>query len=232
LATSSKRAWRAAAGDCDTPGEIERSTNGGTTWKRIIRSGPAPIVRLGSRPSGNLFTIGGTGHNCSTHYEVYANDGKIVASSTSPVDLWFPTPKNRDEINGPGRTKATPCQRHVIGLASLNSSQALVVCDDGTAMSTQNSGQRWRKVARIPNTFAISSAGGQYWIAGTQESCHGVAVQALSEDGGSVTLGKNRCAPGLDVAAGQLAIDISGGTIWLWSGNQTVVSMDDGETWK
>ena len=60
LATSSRTAWRATVGDCDTPGQIERSTNGGASWKRIVRTGPAPIVRLGAEPGGDLFTIGGS----------------------------------------------------------------------------------------------------------------------------------------------------------------------------
>ena len=65
LAVSSKTAWRATVGDCDTPGKVERSTNGGASWKRIVRSGPAPIVRLGAAPGGNVFTIGGTRQSCS-----------------------------------------------------------------------------------------------------------------------------------------------------------------------
>ena len=32
--------------------------------------------------------------------------------------------------------------------------------------------------------------------------------------------------------AGQVAIDVTGGTIWLWSGNRVAVSIDDGQTWK
>ena len=74
-------------------------------------------------------------------YVAYANDGTVTASANSPVDVWFPTPSDRDEINGPGETKATPCEGHVVGLAPLDLSRALVVCDNGAAMSTRNSGR-------------------------------------------------------------------------------------------
>ena len=232
LATSSKTAWRATVGDCDTPGEIERSTNGGASWKRIVRTGPAPIVQLGAEPSGNVFAIGGTRQSCSYRYVAYANDGTVTASANSPVDVWFSTPSDRDEINGPGDTKATPCEGHVVGLAPLDLSQALVVCDNGAAISTRNSGRTWRQVARIPNTLAIAAESGRYWVAGAHEGCDGVTVQSLTEKSGSLTRGRTRCAPGLDVAAGQVAFDVTGGTIWLWSGNKVVVSMDDGQTWK
>ena len=80
LAMSSKTAWRATVGDCNTPGKIERSTNGGASWKGVVRTGPAPIVRLGAEPSGDLFTIGGTRRSCSVRYVAYADDGTVTTS--------------------------------------------------------------------------------------------------------------------------------------------------------
>jgi hypothetical protein len=60
-----------------------------------------------------------------------------------------------------------------------------------------------------------------------------VTVQSLTEKGGSLKRGGTRCAVGLNVAAGQVAFDVTGdGTIWLWSGSRVVVSKDDGQTWK
>jgi hypothetical protein len=232
IATSSKTAWRATVGDCDTPGEIERTTNGGARWKRIVRTSPAPIVQLGAEPSGNVFAIGGTRQSCSYRYVSYTNDGTVTASTTRPVDVWFPTPKDRDEINGPGDTKATPCNGHVVGLAPLDLSQALVVCDSGAVMSTHTSGRTWRHVGRIPNTLAIAAESGRYWVAGAHEGCGGVTVQPLAEESGNLTRGVAHCAPGLDVASGQVAMDVTRGTIWLWSGNRVAVSVDDGQTWK
>ena len=150
-----------------------------------------------------------------------------------PANVWFPTPEDRDEINGPGGTKATPCNGHVIGLASLNLSRALVVCDDGAAMSSGNSGKTWRQVARIPDALAVTAGSGRYWVAAAHEGCDGVTVQSLTEKSGSLTRGGTRCAAGLEVAAGQVAFDVTGdGTIWLWSGSRVVVSRDDGQTWK
>jgi hypothetical protein len=232
VATSSKTAWRATVGDCDTPGEIEQSTNGGGSWKRIVRRGPAPIVQLGAEPSGNVFAIGGARQSCSYRYVSYASDGTITASSTRPVNVWFPSPKDRDEINGPGDTKATPCNGHVMGLAALNLAQALVVCDDSGAMSTGNSGKTWRQAARLPNTLAITAGSDRYWVAGAHKDCDGVTVQPLVERSGSLTRGRVHCAPGLDVAAGRVAMAVTGDTIWLWSGNRVAVSIDDGQTWK
>ncbi len=232
LAMSSKQAWRATVGDCNTPGKIERSTNGGASWKGVVRTGPTPIVRLGAEPSGDLFAIGGSRRSCSVRYVAYADDG-TVRTSASPTNVWFATPEDRDEINGPGGTRKAPCNGHAIGLASLDLSRALIMCDDGTAMSTGNSGKTWQRVARIPDTLAISAGSGRYWVAGAREGCDGVTVQSLTEKSGSLMRGRIRCAAGMDVAAGQVAFDVTvDGTIWLWSGNRVVVSRDDGQTWE
>jgi hypothetical protein len=197
-----------------------------------VRTGPAPIVQLGAGPSGNVFAIGGTRQSCAYRYVAYANDGTATASTARPVNVWFPTPKDRDEINGPGDTKATPCEGQVVGLAPLDLSGALVVCDNGAAISTRNSGRIWQQVGRIPNTLALTADSGRYWVAGAQEGCDGVTVQSLTEKSGSLTRGRTRCAPSPDVTGGQVALDVTGDTIWLWSGNKVSVSMDDGQTWK
>jgi hypothetical protein len=211
---------------------IERSTDGGASWKGIVRSGSAPIVLLGAEPGGDLFTIGGTGQTCSIRSMAYAGDGTVLASSTSPANVWFSTPHDRDEINGPGGTQATPCKGHVVGLAPLNPSRAVVICDSGAAMSSRNSGNSWRELARIPNTLAVSAGSGRYWLASTSEGCDGVTVQSVTEKSGALSRGRTRCARGLDAAGGQVAFDVTGGgTIWLWSGDRVAVSEDGGQTW-
>jgi hypothetical protein len=146
--------------------------------------------------------------------------------------MWFPSPRDRDEINGPSGTRATPCNGQVIALAPFNLTRALVVCDNGDAINTHNSGKTWRRAARIPNTLAVAAGSGQYWVAGVREDCEGVAVQSLTDENGSLTRGRTRCAPGLNVAGGQVAMDVADGTIWLWSGNRVAISTDGGETWK
>jgi hypothetical protein len=189
-------------------------------------------VRLGVEPSGELFTIGGARESCSVRYTAYANDGTATASATSAVNLWYPSPRDRDEINGPGGARANPCAGHVIGLAPFNLTRGLVVCDNGDAMTSRNSGRTWRPIAHVPNTLAVSAGSGRYWVAGVGQDCDGVTVRSLTERNGSLTRGQTRCARGLNVDGGQVAIGVTGGTIWLWSRNRTAISIDDGETWR
>jgi hypothetical protein len=229
-AVSEKTAWRATVGDCDTPGMLERSTNRGTSWKRVVRTGLGPIVRLGQTGS-DLYIIGGVGRHCSSRYVAYAADGKVTAATNSPVDIWFPTPADRDEVNGPSDTKARPCNDHIIGLTSLSLSRALVVCANGSAMNTVNSGKTWRKVARVPRTLAVASGNGRYWLAGVTTKCEGITVRSLNVKGSEASEGVNRCVPAKELTSGQVALDVSGNSIWVWTGSRVQVSTDSGRSW-
>jgi hypothetical protein len=230
LATSSTTAWRATIGDCTAPGEIEQSTTGGASWKRIVAAGSAPIVRLGTEPSG-LFTIGGAGQRCSARYLAYDKHGAVTASRNAPLDMWYLTPDDRDEVNGPEGAKSRPCQDHIVGLATLDSSRALVVCADGAAIRTSNSGGTWQEVARVPNTLAVAAGDGRYWLARSMPDCHGIAVDSAAVKGTRSSQSSMSCVPADGVTAGEVALDVTDGAIWVWAGSKTEISTDGGRTW-
>jgi hypothetical protein len=232
VVVSPNTAWRATAGRCDAPGTVERSTDGGITWKRVVRADLAPIVVLSAGPGGNPFAIGGKPQSCSARFIAYDDDGTVAASIDPPKGVWFPTPSNPDQINGPGDSKAAPCDEHVVGLAPLDMSRALVVCSDGAAMITNNSGSRWRQAARLPRTLAITAGAGRYWLARTDKHCSDAGmVQSLTPRSGNLTLGASRCAPATNRKGGQVAIGVSGDAIWLWSDKKVHLSRDNGRTW-
>jgi hypothetical protein len=231
LATSSKEAWRATVGDCESPGKIERSTNGGATWKQVKLTRSGPIVRLGAERGGNIFAVGGAGQSCKVPYMSYLNDAAVTRTN-SPNDIWFPTPIDRDEVNGPDGTKARPCEQHAVGLAPLDLSRALIVCNNGAVKSTSDAGKTWREVMRSPNTLAVTTGDGRYWLAGTAKGCSGIAVHSLKvqgEESSTIIIGS--CAPIEEVATGAIAIDVSGNSIWIWAGSQVQISTDKGRTW-
>ncbi len=197
-----------------------------------MRSGLAPIVRLGADGTGDFYTIGGAGQECSTRYTAYSTDGAVVASTDNPLNLWYSRPKDRDQVYGPGKTKAAPCDEdHVVGLASLVLSDALVICTNGSAMVTSDSGKSWEEADQLPGTMAVASGGGRYWIAGTSTRCDGISVRSLTASEGELSRGPSRCAPASQVTAGGVAIDVSDNTIWVWAGQKVRTSTDGGRTW-
>jgi hypothetical protein len=233
LATSATEAWRATVGDCQTQGRIERSVNSGKSWRQATKATLGPIVRLGAESNGNLYAVGGAGKDCSVRYISYSKAGEIAAQTDRPRGIWFRDPKDPDEVHGPGSATAMPCKRqHVVGLASLGATEALLVCTDGLVMVTSSSGESWKVADELTGTMAVGVGDGRYWVAGEEKSCDGIAVRSFSFAAGKLSRGPIRCAAGLSLAPGRIAIDVSGKGIWLWAGNKVQVSTDRGRTWK
>ena len=233
VATSKTNAWRATVGDCKTPGRVERSTDGGKSWKRAVNDTLSPIMGLEVESNGNLYAVGGAGDDCALYYIAYSKDGAIAARTDQPQGVWSRNPRKPDQIQGPGFARATPCKsRHVLGLAALNDSQALVVCMGGSVIVTSNSGRSWKKADQLVGSMAVAAGGGRYWVAGQGKTCNGIAIQSFSLTGGKPSRGDRRCATNLTLTPGRIAIDVSGKAIWLWAGDDVHVSTDRGRTWK
>jgi hypothetical protein len=232
VATTAREAWRATVGDCKTPGQVERSSNGGKSWKTVTRGGLIPIVRLGMDDRGNVYAVGGARPGCSTRYIAYSRSGKVAGQTDAPQGLWYLNPNQRDQVVGPRNAKALPCGRqHVVGLASLDVSRALVICSDGSAITTSNSGRSWRKAGELPGTIAVTAGEGRYWAAGTAKNCGGISVHPFIIDNGTLRRGQSRCATTAKIGAGQVAVGISGEAVWLWVGDKVKVWTDSGRNW-
>jgi hypothetical protein len=232
FATSATQAWRATVGDCQTQGQVERSDDAGKSWRQAEKATLGPIMRLGVESSGDLYAVGGAGKDCSIRYVSYSAAGEIAAQTDKPRGIWFRNPKNRDEIHGPGGAVATPCKRqHVVGLASLSPTNALLVCMDGRLMVTSNAGKSWKRADKLAGTMAVGVGDGRFWVAGKGTDCDGIAVRPFSLTAGKLSRGPSRCAD-LPLIPGQIAIDGSGKAIWLWSGDQVQVSTDSSRTRK
>ena len=233
VATSATSAWRATVGDCKTQGKVEWSTNGGKSWKQPLKAAQGPIVQLGVESNGNLYTVGGAGEGCSMRYITYSKKGVIAGQTDKPLGIWSRDPKDPDQILGPALARATPCKgEHVVGLASLSTSEALLVCTGGSVMVTFNSGKSWKKADELVGTMAVGAGGGRYWVAGADKNCHGLSVRSFIFTKGDLSRGESSCAAGLPVTPGLIAISASGQAIWLWDGNEVNVSSDRGNTWQ
>jgi photosystem II stability/assembly factor-like uncharacterized protein len=233
LATSSKKAWRATVGDCQKVGRVERSVNGGKSWKRKVDPALGSLVRLGVESDGKLYVLGGAGKDCSIRYISYSKDGAIAAQTAKPQDMWYRDPKDPDRIQGPGSARAMPCKgQHVVGLASLSRSEALLVCTRGSVMMTSDSGKSWKGADDLVGTTAVGAGGGRYWVAGKGENCDGIAVRSLSVTAGRFSSDRTFCIADLRLIPGEVAIDVAGKAIWLWAGDKVQISTDAGRTWK
>ncbi len=231
VADTGREAWRATVGDCSTPGRVERSTNRGKSWKRVVETSLAPIVRLGT-DQGNHYVVGGADPNCSTRYVAYSTAGGVLGQTDAPQGLWFLDPDERDRVVGPGNAMATPCkQQHVVGLAALDLSKAVVICGDGVMMATSSSGMSWNRVANVPGTMAVAAGTGRYWIAGFNKACDGISVRPVAVDNNNISQGQRGCVKVSKVGAGEVALGVSEDTVWLWAGDNVSVSANGGRSW-
>jgi hypothetical protein len=233
VAASATEAWRATAGDCQTQGQVEYSEDGGKSWRGAEKAALGPIVRLGVENNGNLYAVGGAGKDCSIRYVSYSKTGQVASQTATPRGIWFRDPKNPDEIYGPGSARATPCKgQQAVGLASLSTTVALLVCTDGSLMASSNSGKSWKKADELVGTMAVGAAAGRFWVAGQGKNCDGIAVRSLSLAAGKLSRGDSHCAADLPLTPGHISIDGSGKAIWLWAGDRVQVSTDRGRTWE
>jgi hypothetical protein len=190
-------------------------------------------VQLGVESNGNLYAVGGTRADCSIHYISYSADGAIAGQTDKPQGIWLRDPNDEDQIQGPGSARATPCKgQHVLGLASLSAPQALIICMDGSVMVTSDSGKSWKGANRIVGAMAVGAGGGRFWVAGRGENCDGIAIRSFLLSAVKLSPGSTLCVEDLPVSPGEVAIAVSGKTIWLWAGNKVQVSTDRGRTWE
>jgi hypothetical protein len=233
VATSATKAWRATVGDCKKHGLVERSADGGKSWRRAVKPILGPIVQLGVESNGNLYTVGGAGADCSIRYVSYSTDGAIAAQTGTPRGIWSRDPKDSDQIQGPGSARATPCKRqHIVGLAPSSTSEALIICTDGSVMVTSDSGKSWRAADELVGAMAVGAGGGRFWVAGRGQNCDGIAIRSFLFTAEKLSRDSSLCVADLPVIPGKIAIDISGKAIWLWAGKKIQVSTDTGGTWK
>ena len=233
VAATAREAWRATVGDCNTPGKVERSSNGGKSWKVVTRSGLIPIVGLGVEDRGRVYAVGGARPGCSTRYIAYSRSGRVVGQTGAPQGLWYLNPGQPNQVVGPRNARALPCKRqHAVGLAALDVSRALVVCDDGSAITTSNSGRSWRKAGDLPGVMAVAAGTGRYWTAGYAKDCGGISVRSILVGTGNLSRGQSRCATESDLSPGQVALSTTRNAIWLWAGDKVIVSTDSGRSWR
>jgi hypothetical protein len=187
---------------------------------------------MGIDDSGDLYVVGGSGKSCSARYAAYSKDGKMVPQMNNLQEVWFQDPADRNQVRGPGRARATPCEdKDVVGIATLDPAEALIVCSNGSIMVTSDSGESWEQADKLAGAMAVGSGGGRYWVARTTRSCDGLSVTSLTLSEGQLSRGRSGCSTSSDVTAEGVAIDVSKETIWLWAGDKVHTSTDGGQSW-
>src|SRR5690625_313970 len=218
-------AWRGTTGTCDEPGTLEHTTDGGASWEELPMD-LAPLVRVRVLGEQALFAIGG-GAGCEPTYLSSSTSGTSWLANDEYLEgSWYLHPADRDVVSTPAGLGEVPCE--AVDLAGLNTSNGAILCTDGLVMRTEDGGASWQETSPPGSPRAIGVSDGGYLLAGADEGCEGVAVTALSLDGGA---DESTCADVADGSASDLAVAGWDGAMWLWAGEEVLVSTDGGQSW-
>ena len=228
---SATLAWRAVVGRCPTDPRVEVTQDGGRTW-RPTDSGLQSIARMRSYEDTAVFAVGGD-EECKPRYA--AAGGPEESWAVNPRFLgptWYRLPREQDRIHAPGGRLSSPCDDRLGDFAGLGLRGAAALCDDGTLRLTQDGGRRWRDVAAVATGRAVGADEKVFVLALRTADCAGVGVVLLTPGVREIDSAKVRCAPLGGGPDKGLAVAVRGQLLWLWAGDEVVVSTDRGRSWK
>lgn len=227
-AVSATEAWRADTGSCSGGDAVlEHTTDGGATWDTVdLGDRDVHTISALAATAGRVSVLAGTGDSCTAtglsstdDGDTWTTDGTLRAgaSVTATGTLLLPS----GEV-------AAPCS-NAAQVVRGDTATAVVCADE---LDWRLIGQTWTGVP-LPGIRAVAINGSSYTVARTgRTSCDEVQIGSLPASGLTVASKTTRigCADVQDQAAA-VALGQSGTTVWLWSGEQTLVSKNGGASW-
>jgi hypothetical protein len=239
-AVSATEAWRVTPVACSgdgaakaTSAKVERTTDGGSTWKTVDLGSNAvdDVVSLSAGSSRDVI-VGGRGADCAVAASISYTNGQFWTSSPGDVaSTAYLSPSDGSVHLSSGKV-AAPCStpEHVIEGAT----QTVLLCSDGLEIR-QPSGS-WTSLG-LSGLVAIDPMAGEFTVARTGVSgCSGLDIQSLVLPVVASSTPKNLgCAtPAIgagSLSAANVSLASAGSNLWLWAGGATMVSSDGGVTW-
>ena len=214
-APGTQTVWAADAGSCESRGRVHVSRDGGKTWS--TSTAPGSVTRLRPSDASNGFIVGG-GEECELRLWRTANGGERWGAAQSAAAAWGRSAEDDRRVHRPSAAPVTPCpkQEPVLDLAVWGEYSAAVLCGEGALRATADGGRSWRTTLERPGAVAIAISGtGQGVVAEVDAGCDGVLVTRLSGD----ELREGQCVKGVTPEAGEVAISVSSGNVWLVAGD-------------
>lgn len=217
-------AWRSAGGACDERGELELTIDGGQSWGAAYPS----VDGLG-RPlwvSGVDYTTvqsmlasgadcGLVGFRTFDSGASWTQDGEAVTNSVL-VD-----PSDPSLVLWDGEVIEGPCGD--INQVATTGGVTGVICGDGSLWNSPSGSIEWTESV-IDNAVALGGSDGR-WIAAVQSNdCEGLSLVEFDEE----SVEPLACAP-TELEA-DAVLDVSGSVLWLWAGDQVMISTDLGRS--
>ena len=229
-------AWRTLSGSCPSPGAtaaLERTTDGGITWTPSTVTTEASLTsadRLQAIDPSTAFVVGAGGSECTQAFSQTFSGGQSYVDYPDQLgSTWYVAATDRATVHSPTGSYAAPCAV-VTTLAVTNDEQAAVLCGDGTLSTTTDAGTTWATPTAVPGAVSVTAGTGGYLLARLgQEGCEAVSVASYAP--GAAEAGPVGCAPGDASVPEDVVLAATGGAVWLWAGEDVLVSTDRGASW-
>lgn len=224
-AVNGQEAWRASSAACSAAQVVlEHTVDGGATWVPVTLGDDVRALWGMRATTDGLSLLEAVGDDCEPTERTTTDDGatwKAAAAGASGAGI---TP---DGVRLGSTTVANPCPQPLD--AFLGSSTAVVVCDGQVEWRTGS--EPWVDVP-LGGVRGVAVDGSSYTLArvGSPE-CEGVQFETMT------ALDVTPATPTTPIGCsdvqteGQIAIDRAGQAVWMWAGDEVVVSTDGGKTW-
>jgi hypothetical protein len=176
--------------------------------------------------------VGGN-RQCKSRYSATGGPAESWGPNPRLLDqTWYRLPSKPNQVHAPGGRLSSPCGDRLGDFAGLGLAGAAALCGDGTLRLTQNGGQQWRELNGVTAGRAVGADEKIYALALRTANCTGVGVVVLSPGVRQVGGDSVHCAPLSGGPDQDIAVAVRGKALWLWAGDEVVVSTDRGRTWE
>jgi hypothetical protein len=229
---------RIRTGSCTEAGgpKLEISDNYGRTFQSVhppqvdtgggvdATSPNVPAIVRASAASARKLTVIAADRKCEVHAYTSTDGGASWTMKAGRPNAWYTDPKTGVSVSPKGATD-NGCKKSAL-LAPINSSTAVVACENGAIRRTTNSGASWAAVGQLDGVTAVVFASPTVGYATTRSDECASRVHVTSNGGASWRpagcVAKDFVIPALAVVNGQV---VAGGT------GGAVVSKDQGDSW-
>lgn len=217
-------AWRAAGGSCDERGSLELTVDGGETWVATYPNWAGlgrPLWISGADYTAVQSVIASAADCEPDGVRTFNSGASWTEDDQVVVNSALVSPHNKSEVIWGGEPIKGPCPN--MTRVAVTGGIASVVCDDGSIWSLPSDSAEWKKT-NVRNALALSGSNRRWMAAVESSDCNGLGLVEF-DDQLVESLG---CVPA-DLAD-VTALDFTGNTLWLWVGDQTLVSTDLGRS--
>lgn len=217
-------AWRAEGGACDERGSIELTLDGGETWGSTYPSDEGlgrPLWISGADYTALQVAVA-TREECAPEGFTTSDSGASWATEEQVMETAaFVDPNDRSRLVWADEGVAGPCEE-IVDVA-LTDGGATVACSDGSLWSVEDQSDEWMKHA-VEGAAAVGGSQ-DVWVAAVESAqCDDLTLVELNQEFFQM-INCVTAAPDEE-----MAVDLAGSTLWLWTGDEVRISADGGRS--